>query len=95
MPSNSLLNYVEIDDFEDVSHKRKSEVWLHFLSSKKSNATQCRYCGKIFKRDKKGSTTQLKKHLQVHHKEYCSADDVTFDPISVTASQLPMLPENS
>ena len=93
MPSNSLLNYVEIDDFEDVSHKRKSEVWLHFLSSKKSNATQCRYCGKIFKRDKKGSTTQLKKHLQVHHKEYCS-DDVTFDPISVTA-QLPMLPENS
>ena len=68
------LSYIDlegihsIEDFEDVSHKRSSKVWQHFLASRIAEASKCKYCGRIFKRDKKGSTTQLKKHLSVHHK---------------------------
>ena len=60
--------FLEIDgDFEDVSHKRSSVVWQHFLSSKE--ASKCKYCGRIFRRDKRCSTTNLKTHLKSHHRE--------------------------
>ena len=57
------------DDFEDVSLVRPSKVWLHYLSSKVQNCAKCKYCGKLFKRDKKGSTTNLKSHLKSRHRD--------------------------
>ena len=57
------------DDFEDVSLVRPSKVWLHYLSSKVQNCAKCKYCGKLFRRDKKGSTTNLKSHLKSRHRD--------------------------
>ena len=57
------------NDYEDVSHSRSSFVWKHFLYSKRRNNSKCRECGTILKRDAKGSTTVLKRHLKKHETE--------------------------
>ena len=52
-----------LDHFIDMSYKRKSEVWKHFLQSTSWKiCAKCRHCDKIML-TKKGSTSALMRHL--------------------------------
>ena len=68
MQSNSgNLGNILLDDLEDVSSLRPSPIWKHFWSSRTRDESKCRYCGKLFYRGVKCSTTNWKKHLARHH----------------------------
>ena len=77
------MNSFVIDDFQDVSLVRSSNVWQHYLYSKGQNVSKCKYCGKLFKRDKKGSTTNLKTHLKNRHREIFDQSFTDTTPKSV------------
>ena len=53
------------DEFEDMSHKRRSEVWKHFLqSSTRKEYVKCRHCDKIMVQARGNNTSALMKHLR-------------------------------
>jgi len=54
------------DTFIDMSYKRKSEVWAHFLqSTTRKIVAKCRHCDRIML-TKKGSTSNLMRHVKAH-----------------------------
>ena len=63
----SARNLANIDDWQDVSVKRRSIVWQHFDYSKSREASRCRFCFKILKNGG-GSTKCLINHLTSKHK---------------------------
>jgi len=53
------------DEFQDMSHKRRSEVWKHFLqSSTRKEYVKCRHCDKIMVQARGNNTSALMKHLR-------------------------------
>jgi len=54
---------------EDVSDRRKSEVWSHFLSNRAQETAECNLCSVILKAGG-SSTKSLIKHLKSMHRIY-------------------------
>ena len=52
----------EFDEFQDMSDKRRSEVWKHFLqSSTRKEYVKCRHCDKIMVQATGNNTSALMK----------------------------------
>ena len=49
--------------FEDISFKRRSEVWTHFWYSKLQKSAKCKYCQAIVNLGQSESTGHLRQHL--------------------------------
>ena len=58
---------IYLDDWQDVSVKRRSVVWQHFVYSKSREASRCCHCFKVLKNGG-GSTKCLINHLTSKHK---------------------------
>ena len=65
--SNTIFLQNSLDDFEDISHERKSAVWNYFLMSKRQERAKCRYCSQNYLYKGHGSTSILFKHLLSKH----------------------------
>ena len=55
-------------EFEDISGRKKNEVWKHFLRSTCGEAAKCIHCQKILKTGSKASTSGISYHLSSVHK---------------------------
>merc|ERR1712029_370870 len=49
--------------YEDISFKRRSEVWTHFWYSKLQKSAKCKYCQGIVNLGQSESTGHLRQHL--------------------------------
>ena len=54
------------NEFEDVSQKFKSNVWIHFKLSRYSETAKCDICSALIK-TKGGNTKGLHNHLKRKH----------------------------
>ena len=63
-----LRTNFEVMEFEDISAKKKNEVWQYFLRSTCGEAAKCKMCQKILRTGSKASTSGIKYHLSSVHK---------------------------